>query len=334
MKPCLVNVESGKIHRYDSLDGQLPVNKVRQMVPCILCKDCGWEHIVSDPQTLIDDFNFDHGRAPSHRRRLRERLIPRSKTVKYAISGITNHDFESLQTYISQLVDGEMLITELVDNHYAEHNECILTLAVENDEKGVFACLLEEYHDETSDYSFFHRLVNSSDHLDIAKILVHKSIGAVLYMRDDDGLSMLDRWIQGGRISGAVELLEFSSHQNQSLNTPLEAACSCGQTELIAAMLERSKNTISRGHDRGKALALSIALRRARVEGVRMLLEAGAEVNSLSKYSLAALQNTANGPDAKHPRGDYQDAVAKLALLDEYRLFGPPSPTVQYVNGL
>ena len=65
-----------------------------------------------------------------------------------------------------------------------------------------------------------------------------------------------------------------------------------------------------------------------------MLLEARAEVNSLSKYSLAALQNTANGPDAKHPRGYYQDAVAKLALLDEYRLFGPPSPTVQYVNGL
>ena len=261
MKPCLVNLESGKIHRCYSLDGQLPVNITRHMVPCILCKDCGWEHIVSDPQTLIDDFNFDHGRAPSHRRRLRERLIPRSKTVKYAISGITNHDFESLQTYISQLVDGEMLITELVDNHYAEHNECILTLAVENDEKGVFACLLEEYHDETSDYSFVDRLVNSSDHLDIAKILVHKSIGDVLYMRDDDGLSMLDRWIQGGRISGAVELLEFSSHQNQSLNTPLEAACSCGQTELIAAMLERSKNTISRGHDRGEALALSIALR-------------------------------------------------------------------------
>jgi hypothetical protein len=318
----MVNVESDEVHKYMFL--QLPHDTVRKLVPCILCKDCYYNHIVTGPEGVYLDFYNGHGRKRSHRRKLRERLVTNSETVKNAISVITKHDSASAQAYTSRLVNGKQSTRKLIEEYYIDYNECILVRAVENDEKDIFACLLEEYGYEASDTDpIFHRLVNSSVQLDVAKMLLFKGFRKFLTYTNDYGISILDRWIQGGRTDAAIELLNFASSHDKLSETPLETACNCGQPELIAAMLETSKDSFSRRQDFGKALYL--ALKYARVEGVRMLLEAGVEVDTLTNDQLKGLQAKAVNPTSSR---NYPDAPAKVALLEEYRLFGPPGPWV------
>jgi hypothetical protein len=318
MKSYLVNTRNNEVYRYNVWDFDIPQGIERQMVPCIFCKDCEYTYIVSDPEEIYWEFSTDHTRERSHKEKLRRRLLLNSRTVREAVFLITKKNFDKFHHYIRQLVDGKLSVRKFGEDYFDCCSVRIFTLAVEHDEIQIFSYFLDQIEDTSpaSDRKIVLNWANSFSRLNIAKILIYKGFDDILHQRNEEGFTILDKWIQMDQVTTAVDAVEFAASHRSWDTAPLTLACFCGQHEIIAAMLRADADpNPDVGYGDGP---LSRALKFARVESVRMLLEVGAKTDQIDDHIMLGLRKRAAHPSSEMSPFQYPDAADKIVLLEQY----------------
>ena len=291
----------------------------RKLVPYIVCKDCDYKHFVHGPDGVYIFFRIYHTCTRDHAMKIQARLIPNSKTVKKAAFLVSNNEHDRFHNYMSQLADGTILVDKLVDDYYDCCHEPIFALATREDEMDILAYLLESTKCLSNMLiadlpKGLYLWARSIDSVVISKMLVLKMSSVALCFSDETGITLFNKLITEGRLTDAIELVEFASRQGPSSRTPLYLACTLGNHEIVAAVLQAGADPNASKSDYDSPILCALRSVRTNARSVELLLEAGARVDRVDKHAIRELRKKA----LALPYDLQSDAAGALAVLERY----------------
>lgn len=207
------------------------------MLPCVRCNDCYEDVPVSNPDHANRAFRAGHMFGPTHAQRLRERLIPNSKTIRQAVYFITMGGQEASEYYITCLTTGYVSARQLRLDYASRCGESICALALRNGEKEILHLLLED--SEVTEWDQIPKLAvqwsQALKETETAKMLLYAALESLLGSVGHDTLTLVEKLIRDDHRAGALEVIKLTAWCFDTL--PLDLACWFGQQKYISTML-------------------------------------------------------------------------------------------------
>lgn len=253
---------------------QLVPHEEPAWVPCIICIDCSHYHRVRGPELIHRCFEEQHLSDGQHNRRLQSRLLMNSGTIHVAMQLVASDVlpfYPNLEPW--DLWDPAQACRDRSGEH-------ILTLALLNNELDLFRYMADYFVDELRfDLLGLTHLGISLSNVLAWKTLVFKVYDSGLVNAREDFYEILARYIKGGRITVAVDLVYLVACHYPISRPPLAVACEHGQYAIVQALLRQGEDP-QQGYV-WQYTTIAMAYKHASIDCMKLLLDAGARVPTL-----------------------------------------------------
>ena len=321
MHPCLVDINTGAM-RTDNLEaGQsAPPGFRLQLLPRIKCHDCPGKVYDAKPGTVVDDFKA-HMKNRLHRQgvELRSWTKPAtaSGTLVRIINAVLHRDLRQLRRALFESQNGLMMSRYERDELYTGFiGSGLLTHAVQADAFDILRYLLDNGVPAKARDSVGRSALHWACYLgktQMATLLVEKGAELNRHEYPHRGRTPFALAVKEGHFETVVELVEQEAKRRRK--SPLVLACEHGHPGIVQKMLEVSTEVGATSLTQ----PLERALRKGTPKVVEILLEAGAEANSISDFTVTSLKQKKENRYLG-PGHHFSDAAEKLRLLERFGL--------------